>query len=321
MRDLALISRYTSRMRETVDKAGSEGVAPSPLINFAPAAFVGLWATGFIGGKLGLPYAGPLTFLLIRFIAVLLILAPLAFFMKATWPASKTDYAHTAVAGLMLHAGYLGGVFSAIHHGMSAGVVSLIVGLQPVLTAVLAAVWLKDKVTRTQWIGLTLGFIGVALVVSGKSNLTHADSMSYALALMALCSITLGTLYQKRYCPNLNLVSGAVIQYSACAVLYLLLAPLTENMQVRWTGQFIFALGWLVVVLSIASIMLLYVLIQRGAATRVTSLFYMVPPATAVMAWLIFNETMTGWALAGMALCGAGVLLVVRQPSQGDKAK
>lgn len=303
-------------MTQTVEKSSPAAPAPTPWIKLAPAAFVGLWATGFIGGKLGLPFAEPITFLLIRFIAVLLILTPIAFVMRAPWPATKKDYLHTAVAGLLLHAGYLGGVFSAIHHGMSAGVVSLIVGLQPVLTAVLAAVWLKDKVTRIQWIGLALGFFGVALVVSGKSNLTNADSASYALALLALISITLGTLYQKRYCQNLNLLSGTVIQFSACAMLYLLLAPLLETMQVRWTGQFIFALGWLVIVLSIASIMLLYVLIRRGAATRVTSLFYMVPPATAVMAWLIFGETMTGWALAGMVMCGAGVLLVVRQPKQ-----
>ena len=153
----------------------------------------------------------------------------------------------------------------------------------------------------------------MALVVSGKSNLQNADYSSYALALMALLSITLGTLYQKRYCQNLHLLSGTVIQYVACAGLYLILAPNLETMQVQWTGQFIFALAWLVLVLSIASIMLLYVLIRRGAATRVTSLFYMVPPTTAVMAWLIFGETMTGWALAGMAMCGIGVLLVVRQ--------
>jgi drug/metabolite transporter (DMT)-like permease len=302
-------------MTQAIERASSAAAAPSPWIKFAPAAFVGLWATGFIGGKLGLPYAEPLTFLLIRFIAVLLILVPMAVIMKAPWPARRVDYLHTAIAGLLLHAGYLGGVFSAIHHGMSAGVVSLIVGLQPVLTAILAAVWFKDKVTRVQWIGLALGFIGVALVVSGKSNLKSADFSSYALALMSLLSITFGTLYQKRYCPSLNLLSGTVIQFAACAALYLILAPNLETMQVQWSGQFIFALAWLVLVLSIASIMLLYVLIRRGAATRVTSLFYMVPPATAVMAWLIFGESMTGWALVGMAICGLGVLLVVRQPA------
>ncbi|QAU32705.1 DMT family transporter [Janthinobacterium sp. 17J80-10] len=301
-------------MKQTLETPKAAAAESLSWIKFAPATFVGLWATGFIGGKLGLPYAEPLTFLLIRFVAVLLILAPIALLMKAPWPARRVDYAHTAVAGLLLHAGYLGGVFSAIHHGMSAGVVSLIVGLQPVLTAVLAAAWFKDKVTRIQWIGLTLGFIGVALVVSGKSNLGQADATAYALALLALLSITFGTLYQKRFCPNLNLLSGTVIQFSACALLYLVLAPNLETMQVQWTGQFIFALAWLVIVLSIASIMLLYLLIRHGAATRVTSLFYMVPPVTAVMAWLIFGESLTGWALVGMAICGLGVLLVVRQP-------
>lgn len=290
-------------------------VSASPdLIKFAPALFVVLWSTGFIGGKLGLPYAEPLTFLLIRFIIVLLILVPLAFIMRASWPKTTKDWGHTAVAGLLLHAGYLGGVFSAIHHGMSAGVTSLIVGLQPVLTAILAALWFRDKVTQRQWLGLVLGFVGVALVVSGKIDLKAGDATSLSLALLALASITMGTLYQKRYCQNLNLLSGTVIQYGACALLYFMLAPMLETMRVQWTGQFVFALFWLVFVLSIVSIMLLYVLIRRGAATQVTSLFYMVPPATAVMAWLIFRETLNGWAMLGMLICACGVYLVVRQP-------
>lgn len=292
----------------------------SRFARFAPSAFVCLWATGFIGGKLGLPFAEPLTFLLIRFIAVLLILIPIALLMKAPWPASKADWGHTVVAGLLLHAGYLGGVFSAIHHGMPAGIVSLIVGLQPVLTAVFAAIWFKDKVSPRQWLGLVLGFAGVALVLSGKIATKHWDPASFALALMALAAITVGTLYQKRYCPSINLLSGTVIQYGACMVLYAMLAPMLETMQVRWTGQFIFALCWLVLVLSIASIMLLYELIRRGAATSVTSLFYMVPPTTAFMAWLIFDETLSTWAFAGMALCGLGVWLVVRQPNK-DRAE
>lgn len=283
------------------------------LIVFAPAGFVVLWSSGFIGGKLGLPYAEPLTFLLIRFAAVLTLLVPIAFALKAVWPRSLREYAHIAVAGLLLHAGYLGGVFSALHHGMAAGVVSLIVGLQPVLTAVLAAVWLKERVTARQWAGLALGLVGVALVVSGKLSL-KGDAVSLGLALFALCAITLGTLYQKRYCPHLKLLSGAVIQYGACLVLYLVIAPLLETMHVQWTGQFLFALGWLVVALSIASIMILYVLIRRGAATQVTSLFYLVPPTTALMAWALFGETFTGWALIGMVACAIGVALVVRTP-------
>lgn len=284
------------------------------MIRFAPALFVCLWATGFIGGKLGLPYAEPLTFLLIRFAAILLILIPVALIMRAPWPKHGKDWAHTAMAGLLLHAGYLGGVFSAIELGMSAGVTSLIVGLQPVLTAILAAVWFKDKVSSRQWLGLVLGFVGVALVVSGKLRFDAGDIRPLGLAFMALASITLGTLYQKRYCQNLNLLSGAVIQYAACLLLYSVLAPMLETMEVQWTGQFIFALAWLVIVLSIVSIMLLYVLIRRGAATQVTSLFYLVPPTTAVMAWLIFGETLSGWALAGLVLCALGVSLVVRQP-------
>ncbi|MGZ3158897.1 MAG: DMT family transporter, partial [Burkholderiaceae bacterium] len=232
--------------------------ASSILMNFAPAAFVCLWATGFIGAKLGLPYVEPFTFLLIRFIAVLLILIPLTFIMRAPWPVGRKAWAQTAIAGLLLHGGYLSGVFSAIHLGMSAGVTSLIVGLQPVLTALLAAAWFKDKVTRTQWLGLLLGFFGVALVVSGKLQMNTTDIKPLSLAAMALVSITLGTLYQKRYCQNLNLLSGTAIQYVACLLLYAMLALTFETMKVQWTGQFIFALAWVVVVLSIASVMLLY---------------------------------------------------------------
>jgi uncharacterized membrane protein len=201
-----------------------------------------LWSTGFIGGKLGLPFAEPITFLLVRFIAVLLILVPVAFFMKAPWPTRRIDWVHAVVAGLLLHAGYLGGVFTAIHHGMPAGIVSLIVGLQPVLTAVLAAAWFNDRVTPMQWLGLVCGFIGVVLVLSGKIFVQSWDATAFMLALIALGAITFGTLYQKRYCPNLNLLSGTVIQYSACMVLYALLASMLETMQIPWTGQFIFAL-------------------------------------------------------------------------------
>ncbi len=282
------------------------------LIHVAPPLFVVLWATGFIGGKLGLPYAEPLTFLLLRFIAVLLILLPVTLILRAPWPPSGKEWGHTAVAGLLVHAGYLGGVFSAIHLGLSAGLSALIVGLQPVLTAVLAALWLKDHVTGKQWTGLGLGLVGVAMVVSNKIGWQAKDATAIGLAVAALVSITLGTLYQKRYCQRLNLLSATVIQYAVCAVLYLTLAPMLETMQVQWSGQFIFALAWLVVVLSIVSILLLYFLIRRGAATQVTSLFYMVPPTTAIMAWFLFDETLTGWSLAGMALCALGVALVVR---------
>lgn len=190
-------------MKERADSTQNTHADTTSLIRFAPAVFVCLWATGFIGGKLGLPYAEPLTFLLIRFFVVLSILIPVALLMKAPWPTTRQEWGHTAIAGLLLHAGYLGGVFSAIHRGMPAGVTSLIVGLQPVLTAILAAVWFKDKITRRQWLGLALGFVGVALVVSGKISLNNWEPKAFAAALLALVSITLGTLYQKRYCHNL----------------------------------------------------------------------------------------------------------------------
>lgn len=294
-------------------KSGEAATSGFELIALAPAAFVVLWSTGFIGGKLGLPYTGPLTFLLLRFAAVLALLIPIAFLLGAVWPRSGREYFHIAVAGLLLHAGYQGGVFTALHLGMGAGVVALLVSLQPALTGVLAMVWLNDRVVGRQWLGLILGIIGVALVVADKLTLQF-DQGALLAALIALASITIGTLYQKRYCPNLKLLSGAVIQYAACLAIYLVLAPTFESISVQWTGEFIFALGWLVVVLSIATIMILYLLIRRGAATQVTSLFYLVPPTTAIMAWLLLDETFTGWALAGLLICAVGVAMVVRQP-------
>lgn len=281
---------------------------------FAPPLFVCLWATGFIGGKLGLPYAEPLTFLLLRFVVVLLVLVPVTLLVRAPWPKQGRDWMHTAFAGLLVHAGYLGGVFIAIDQGLSAGVTALIVGMQPLLTALLAASWFKDKVTGRQWIGLGLGLVGVLLVVSSKLDWQAGPGASIGFALIALASITFGTLYQKRYCQHLNLLSGTSIQYAVCAVLYAVLAPLWETMRIQWTGQFVFALAWLVVVLSIFSILLLYFLIRHGAATEVTSLFYMVPPTTAVLAWILFEETLTGWALAGMGFCAFGVALVTKRP-------
>lgn len=299
--------------RSAIANPAPASAATGGWIALAPATFVVLWSSGFIGAKFGLPYTGPLTFLTIRFAAVLIVLLPIALALRAAWPSSGRDYVHIAVAGLLLHAGYLSGVFGALHHGMSAGVIALIVGLQPVLTAMLATAWLGERVTARQITGLVLGLAGVALVVWEKLDLS-ADATAFQLALLALCAITFGTLYQKRYCTHLNLLSGATIQYAACLGCMLILAPLLEDLHVAWTPQFLFALGWLVFVLSIASIMLLYVLIRHGAATRVTALFYLVPPTTALMAWLLFGERFSVWAMLGMAICAVGVAMVVRQP-------
>lgn len=281
----------------------------SPLLGrYAPFLFVVLWATGFIGAKLGLPHSGPLSFLLARYLIVIVIMAGLALAMRAPWPHDRRHWFHIGVAGLLVHGVYLGGVFIAISRGLPAGVTSLVVGMQPLLTAV-GAGWLLGEVVRAkQWMGLALGLVGVGLVVSGKIGHGFALDALWP-ALFALAGITAGTLYQKRFCPAFDWRSGAVAQFLPTAVLTAIAAAATESMRIDWSGEFVFALGWLVLVLSLGAISLLNWLIRHGSAVNIASLFYLVPPCTAVIAWALFGETLSGVALAGMALAVGGVYL------------
>ena len=283
------------------------------LLALAPGLFVLLWSTGFIGAKLGLPYAEPLSFLLIRFACVIGLLGLLALVLRRPWPHRPTQWLHIAVAGALLHGGYLSGVFLAIHTGMAAGVVALVVGIQPLLTAFLSASMVGERVGGRQWMGLVLGFGGVTLVVWDKLGFGGLSGAGFAFSTLALVSITLGTLYQKRYCADLDLWSGSVIQFVAAALVLLPFALAFETMRVAWSGQFVFALGWLIFVLSLGAISLLHLLIRRGAATRVSALFYLVPPTTALLAFLIFGEKLGLAAVAGMAIAAAGVAIAVRK--------
>jgi len=275
-----------------------------------PGIFVLLWSTGFIGAKFGLPYAEPFTFLLWRFAILTLLLGAVAVLMKAPWPSPK-EAGHTALIGLLVHGAYLGGVFAAISYGIPAGVAALIVGTQPILTALGAGPLLGERVTGRQWLGLLLGLGGVVLVCARKLNFESTDLYGITACLIALVGITFGTLYQKRHGGTMDLRSGSAIQFAASALFMAVLATTTETMQVQWTGEFIFALAWLVVVLSVGAISLLFILIKRGAASKVASLFYLVPPVTAVVAFFLFDETLGGLALAGMGLAVVGVALVV----------
>lgn len=276
-----------------------------------PGLFVLLWSTGFVGAKYGLPYAEPLTFLLLRLASVVALMLPLALSMRAAWPRSLTQVGHVAVVGVLMQGGYLAGVFYSIHLGMSAGVSALIVGLQPILTAFASAPLFGERLHARQWSGLMLGFVGVLLVVTGRSALSGITPVTLALSLLALVSITAGTLYQKRYCGAVDLRTGSVIQFCAAGLVLLPLALTFETMRVHWSVEFIGALAWLVLVLSIGAISLLYILIRKGAATKVASLFYLVPPTTALMAYAMFGETLTPVAMAGMVLAAIGVALVV----------
>jgi drug/metabolite transporter (DMT)-like permease len=273
-----------------------------------------MWSSGFIGAKLGVPFAEPFTFLLLRFIFVVALMLPLALVLRARWPRSARETAHIAVAGTLIQGGYLGGCFAAVAHGMPAGVIALVVGVQPILTAFAAAPLLGETVTRLQWTGLVLGLSGVALVVEQKLTLQGLDSVSVGWSLVALLSITAGTLYQKRYCASFDLRTGSVIQFCAAFLLLLPLALATETMHVVWSGEFVFALAWLVLVLSIGAISLLFTLIQHGEATRVASLFYLTPLTTAGMAYFMFGEKLDPAALLGMVVGVTGVALVVRKP-------
>jgi drug/metabolite transporter (DMT)-like permease len=277
-----------------------------------PLLFVALWSTGFIGAKFGLPYAEPLTFLTLRYALVMVLMGLVVWRTRAPWPATLREAGHIAVTGVLVHAVYLGGVFVAISHGLPAGVAAIVVGLQPLLTALGAGYLLREKVRATQWVGLAAGFAGVALVVAHKvaSGASAASLWTLLLpVLLALLSITAGTLYQKRYCPSFDLRTGSLIQFLPSMVLTGLAAAATETLHIEWTASFAFALGWLVVVLSLGAVTLLNVLIRSGSAVNVASLFYLVPPCTALVAWALFGETLTGLALLGMGLTVLGVWL------------
>ncbi len=274
----------------------------------APGLFVVLWASGFIGAKFGLPYAEPLTFLSIRMAAVVLLIGIGLALTRPPWPGGAGLW-HSAVTGIFVHGLYLGGVFVSIHHHLPAGLVALVVGLQPVLTATLANRWLGERVIPRQWLGLLLGIVGVALVVQGKAG-GETTAIGWAAAVVALAGITVGTLYQKRFGGGIDWRPGFLVQYAAAGIVFAIGASLFETRAVIWNAQFAFALAWLVLVLSLAAIWLLYFLIRRQAAARVVSLFYLTPPFTALMAYMAFGEQLDAVALLGMAVCVVGVFLV-----------
>ncbi len=285
---------------------------PSSWVAMTPVVFVGLWSTGFIGAKLGMPYAEPFTFLLLRFIIVVGLLTTAALVVRAPWPRTWTEVRHGATAGLLIHGIYLGGVFAAIDRGVPAGIAALIVGLQPLLTAVASGPYLGERISPRQWLGVAIGLVGVTLVVSEKVTLSGGEFGGVGFAVAALLGITVGTLYQKRHGGGMNLFTGSAVQFASAGLFMFVAAVTFETMSVEWTGEFVFALGWLVVVLSLGAITLLYLLIRRGAAAKVASLFYLVPPVTAVMAFVLFGETLGPMAIAGMAAAVVGVALVTR---------
>ena len=279
-----------------------------------PGVFVLLWSTGFIGAKFGLPYAGPFTFLLLRMMVVTAALGGAALLLRAPWPRTSQETARIALVGLLIHGAYLGGVFIAIAEGVPAGVAALMVSLQPLATALVAGPYLGERLNRLQWLGLLLGFCGVALVVVDKLAWRAGDIAGVASSFVALVGITAGTLHQKRHATGMNLITGSCVQFAAAGLAFLPLALIFETGSVAWTGSFVFALLWLSFVLSIGAMTLFHLLVRRGAAARVASLFYLTPGTTAILAWLLFGETLSPAAIAGLVVATLGVALVARSP-------
>jgi drug/metabolite transporter (DMT)-like permease len=286
--------------------------APDRWIAVVPGVFVLLWSTGFIGAKLGTPFAPPFTFLLLRFIVVTTTLAGIAILLRAPWPRTWQDIRRIAIVGLLIHGAYLGGVFFAISLGVPAGVTALMVSLQPLATALVSGPYLGERLTRRQWLGLVLGFCGVTLVVVDKLAWREGEFLGVASAAVALLGITAGTLYQKRHGASMHLVTGSCVQFIAAGLAMLPLAIGFESRAVDWTGSFVFALAWLSFVLSIGAITLFHMMIRRGAAAKVASLFYLTPAVTSVLAWLIFDEQLAALAIGGLALATIGVGLATR---------
>ena len=277
----------------------------------APAIFVVLWSTGFVGTKYVLNNAEPFTYLAIRMALVVVLMAIIAAVARPKWP-DRTGIGHSIVAGLLVHGFYLGGTAVAIAHSIPAGLSALIPGLQPILTSTLANRWLGERVTPLQWTGLLVGLAGVVLILHDRPMSGEAG-WGWLASGVSLVSITLGTLYQRRYCNTIDWRAGNLVQYIAATVFFATGAWLFENNHVHWTREFVLAVAWLAVVLSIGSIGLLYWLIRHSAATSVASLFYLVPAVTSLMAYFLFGERLDAIAIAGMAACAAAVFLVNRR--------
>ncbi|WP_316863041.1 DMT family transporter [uncultured Cohaesibacter sp.] len=287
---------------------------PFSLPQLAPFVFVVLWSTGFVGSRMGAPYSEPMTFLSLRFGSVMILLLILSLALGAKWPTPRQSL-HAFISGFMIHGIYLSGVFWAIDDGMPAGLFALVTGLQPVLTAFFAHAILKETINRNHVIGLGLGLVGISLVLLPR---LHGGAFSVTpqqicVAVIAIVGISLGTVYQKRFASNLDMRTATIWQYLAALLLCGSLSCLLESQTIIWSGAFIFALGWLVLVLSIGAIFMLLWLIEHGAVSNTASLFYLVPAVTAVISFLLFDEPITLLQIVGMIITAASVILASRK--------
>ncbi len=290
-------------------------------VAFMPWLFVWIWSTGFLVAKFGQPYAEPFTLLAIRFATAMLVLLLIMPVFKATWPQDKRLLAHSMLVGLLIHGVYLGGVFQAIAMGVTAGLSAMVIGLQPLLMAVIAGWMLKERITLFQWLGLVIGLVGLYMVLAERfaidtSSLFDGFSVwAVVWCFAALLGIALGSIYQKKYCQGIHLITSIWWQYLAATLFCLLLALGFETRTVAWELPFYLSLTWQVLALSIGAILLLMMMINAGEAARVASLFYLVPPAVAIQAWLWFDEQLGWLAMMGLVLIAGGVALARLKPA------
>lgn len=278
-----------------------------------PGIFVLIWSTGFVSAKLAMPHAAPFSFLCARYAATIVCFMLWISWARPAWPQGRSQWLHLGITGILMHAGYLGGVWAAIKLGMSAGLSALIVSLQPIITAI----WLSSqgsRVTKRQWLGLALGLVGLAFVLSDKLGTVEVTLVPMLWVLLALASITIGTLYQKAWVKPCDVRTANTVQMIGALAVSLPLA-LIEPHHITWNLETITALTWAVLGLSMGASSLMYMMIQRGAVSRVTALLYLVPPTTAVIAWLMFGERITALMLLGMLIAAYAVYLVLKPAS------
>jgi drug/metabolite transporter (DMT)-like permease len=298
----------------TKSLVGRADLSPSGLVErAAPALFLLFWSSGFVAAKLGLEGAEPITFLALRFAIVTALMLAIALALRAPWPRRPAEIGHILVIGLVMQAIYFSAAYIAFDAGVTAGGLALIVGMQPVVTAVLAAPWLGERVRPLQVLGLVLGVLGIVMVLGEKLAAGLGTPFGIAVAVLALFSITGGTLYQKRFCPHFDLWTGGTLQFAIAALVTGAVALLAEDNSIAWTPPFAWALAYLVLINSIVAIALLNLMLRRGEAGRVASLFFLVPPGAALVAYLLLGETLGTTALAGMAVATIGVGLVMRR--------
>lgn len=298
--------------------AGSSTDAQTLLLRVAPALFVLMWSTGWISARAAAPYADPLTFLAVRFALAAIVLLPIVMIARAPWPARPIDVLHLVVTGVLIHAIYLGGVWYAVRHGVPTAISGLIAAIQPILTAMLAPALLSEHISWKQWLGIALGFGGIALTLSpGLAGLTGSALENNVLLLVinivGMIAVTLGTLYQKRFIPTGDLRSVTLVQYVAAALVVLPVAALFEPMRLEWNAQTIFTMAWSVIGLSLGAIGLYLMLIRHGAVSRAAMLIYLVPPAVAIEAYFLFGESLGPVQMLGIIVTAIGVALAVRR--------